>query len=137
MGFAGKRAGFASEQAGFAREDRKREKKERQRADILARFMTSRPDPIVQPPIDAEKNILPQYRINVETPQPAPMELGPSERFRRIASDPNLDPRSKMEAMAQVKAEAAALAGPEQELQRKMRLAKFEHGLRRVLKASQ
>ena len=99
---------FASEQAGFAREDRGREKKERDRADILARFMTSRPDPIVQPPIDAEKNILPQYRINVETPQPAPMELGPSERFRRIASDPNLDPRSKMEAMNQAKAEAMA-----------------------------
>ena len=39
---------------------------------------------------------------------PAPMELGPSERFRRIASDPNLDPRSKMEAMNQAKAEAMA-----------------------------
>ncbi|MAM93016.1 MAG: hypothetical protein CMI15_16335 [Opitutaceae bacterium] len=110
MELAGERAGFAREQAGFAREDREREKKKRQRADILARFMTSRPDPIVQPPIDAEKNILPQYRINVETPQPAPMELGPSERFRRIASDPNLDPRSKMEAMNQAKTEELMLA---------------------------
>ena len=99
---------LAGERAGFAREDREREKTERQRADILARVMTSRPDPIVQPPIDAEKNILPQYRINVETPQPAPMELGPSERFLRIAGDPNLDPRSKMEAMNQAKAEAMA-----------------------------
>ena len=39
---------------------------------------------------------------------PAPMELGPSDRFQRIASDPNLDPRSKMEAMNQAKAEAMA-----------------------------
>jgi len=110
MMFAAERAGFASEQARFAREDREREKEERQRADILARFMTSKPDPIVQPPIDAEKNILPQYRINVETPQPAPMELGPSDRFRRIASDPNLDPRSKMEAMNRAKTEELMLA---------------------------
>lgn len=110
MGFAREQAGFAREQAGFAREDRDLKEEERQRADILARYMTSRPDPIVQPPIDAEKNILPQYRINVETPQPAPMELGPSERFRRIASDPNLNPRSKMEAMNQAKAEEVMLA---------------------------
>jgi len=108
MMLAGERAEHFHQQAISAWEDREREKKERQRADILARFMTSRPDPIVQPPIDAEKNILPQYRINVETPQPAPMELGPSERFRRIASDPNLDPRSKMEAMNRAKAEAIA-----------------------------
>ena len=108
MMFARERAGFAREQAGFTREDRDRAGVVRDQQANLDRFMTTRPDPIVQPPIHAEKNILPQYRINVETPQPAPMELGPSERFQRIANDPNLDPRSKMEAMNQAKAEAMA-----------------------------
>ena len=123
MDFARERAGFASEQARFSREDRDLKEEERDQADILARFMTSRPDPIASenaqlraqspelriPPDAGRRNVLAGTRFETPLPvEPAPMELGPSERFHRIASDPNLDPRSKMEAMNQAKAEAMA-----------------------------
>lgn len=93
------------------------------REEGLARFMTTRPDPIASenarlrvqspelriPPDAGRRNVLEGTRFETPLPvQPAPMELGLPERFQRIASDPNLDPRSKMEAMAQVKAEAMA-----------------------------
>jgi hypothetical protein len=139
----------------FARQGEERKEEERLRQADLARFLTTGKDPELtradfisesiapgktlaqrgrgfDPDVRrGKKKLLPPSFYDPKSYErtPAPMELGPSERFQRIASDPNLDPRSKMEAMAQVKAEAAALAGPEQELDREMRLAAYKDQL--------
>jgi len=133
MRFAGERAGFAREDRDLKETERLRQTArdrflttgkdpELTRQDFIssARFLgeasqgpdenTMGLDPFDPDVRRGKKKLLPPSFYDPKSYErtPAPMELGPSERFHRIANDPNLDPRSKMEAMNQAKAEAMA-----------------------------
>lgn len=134
-GFAREQAGFAREDRELKEEERLRQAAlarflttgkdpELTRPDFISSALEagreSQAGNIVDTPYDpfdpdvrrGKKKLLPPSFYDPKSYErtPAPMELGPSERFRRIASDPDLDPRSKMEAMNQAKAEEVMLA---------------------------